>query len=115
MDYIKLTNRILLGLVMLVPGLFKLWSLIQGNFGVPGFLASLGFPIPTFFAWVLMLCEIVFGIAILASWKLKYTIWPPVVILVVAALTTSLNQASSLLLHLAAAANMLTLAYSKKN
>lgn len=105
---VKLVNRILLGLLMLVPGLVKLWSLIQGKFGVPGFLGSLGFPVPAFFAWILMLSEIVFGIAVLANWKLKYTTWPPIIILVIAGLVTvdwSKPGWSTILLHLLAASN----------
>ncbi len=117
MNYAKLVNRILLGLLMLGAGLFKLWGLIQGDFGVPGFLASLGFPAPTFFAWVLMLSEIVFGLAVLASWKLKYTVWPPIIILVVATLTTtdwSNPQWTNVLFHLVAASNFWVLGWQGK-
>src|SRR5690349_8336952 len=105
MYHVKLLNRVLLGLLVLIPGLLKLWNLFSaGSSGwfVPGFLAQLGFPAPTFFAWILMLCEIVFGIAILTNWKLKYTVWPPIIIMLVAAFTTSFNMQAApvFLLHL---------------
>ena len=62
-------NRVLLGLLMLVPGLLKIF--IMKPAAVVGMLSGFGFPVPTFFAWVLMLSEIVFGIAILANWKME--------------------------------------------
>ncbi len=103
---VKLVNRILLGLLMLVPGILKLFVFKPS--GVTGMLAGMGFPLPMFFAWILILAEIGFGIAILANWKLEYTTWPPIVILVVATLVTmdwSSPQWSNLLLHLVAASN----------
>ena len=83
---VKLVNRIILGLLMLLPGLVKLF--VAKPSGVTAMLDGFGFPIPMFFAWVLMLSEIVFGIAILANWKLKYTTWPPMIILLIAILVT---------------------------
>ncbi len=74
---------------MLIPGLIKLF--VIGPSGVIGMLAGLNFPIPAFFAWVLILAEIFFGIAILAKWKLEYTTIGPAVILVVAALAAMIN------------------------
>ncbi|HLC54104.1 MAG TPA: DoxX family protein [Candidatus Nanoarchaeia archaeon] len=112
----RIINRILLGLLMLVPGIAKLWGLINpGDKGwfVPSMLSQIGFPAPIFFAWVLMLSEIVFGIAILASWKLKYTVWPPIIILLVAALTLARNNPANLLLHLVAIANLWLLGSNK--
>lgn len=108
---VKLVNRILLGLLMLVPGLVKLFMVKPS--GVTGMLTGMGFPLPMFFAWILILAEIVFGIAILANWKLEYTAWPPIVILLVATLTTmnwSSPQWSTVLLHLVAASGYWMLA-----
>lgn len=107
----KLVNRILLGLLMLVPGLLKLF--VIGPSGVTSMLDGMGFPIPMFFAWILILAEIVFGIAILANYKIGYTAWPPIVILVVAVIVAqnwSNPSWSTILLHLVAASNYWLLA-----
>src|SRR3989338_4877434 len=94
-------NQILLGLVMLVPGLYKFF--ILGPEAVVAMLSSLGFPAATFFAWLLILSEIVFGAAVLVRWKLEYTTIPPAIILVVAGLLVYRTQYPSLLLHLVVA------------
>ncbi len=96
-------NRILLGLVMLVHGLMKLF--VMKPAAVVGMLSGFGFPAPSFFAWVLILSEIVFGIAILLKWKLECTVWPPVVILVVASFTAHWANWGNMLVHLALASN----------
>lgn len=106
---VKLVNRILLGLLMLVPGLMKLF--VMGPSAVTSMLDGMGFPVPVFFAWILILSEIVFGIAVLANWKLQYTAWPPAFILAVATLVTipwsnlAQTQLPSVLLHLVAITN----------
>ncbi|MBS3094192.1 DoxX family protein [Candidatus Pacearchaeota archaeon] len=109
MKNLNMVNRILLGLVMLVPGLLKL--LVVGPSGVAKmtggiFLFSWA---PMLWAWILIFSEILFGIAILANYQTKYTAWPPVVILSVAVLFVTvkwMNLAgtswSSVLLHLIA-------------
>ena len=106
---VKLVNRILLGLLMLVPGLIKLFVFKPS--GVTGMLTGFGFPLPMFFAWLLIISEIIFGIAILANWRVQYTALPPIIILVIAMLVTlpwgefSKIQASTALFHLVAASN----------
>ncbi|MEX2017309.1 MAG: DoxX family membrane protein, partial [Candidatus Pacearchaeota archaeon] len=79
--YLKLTNRILLGLLILVPGIIKLF--VSGPDAVIGMLSGIALFswAPAFWAWVLMLSEVIFGLAILANYKLKYTVIPPVIIL----------------------------------
>jgi len=106
---IVVANRILLGLVMLVPGLLKLF--VSGSDGVTGMLSGIALFswAPSFWAWVLILSEIVFGIAILASWRLKYTVWPPAVIMLVAAFTVAWGNWPTFLMHLAIASNYLML------
>ena len=74
--------RVILGLLFILPGLNKL-----ANPGmIIGMLGQLGFPAAAFWGWVLLLSEIVFGIAVLVGWKLRYTVWPLAVVLVVATL-----------------------------
>ncbi len=100
-------NQILLGLVMLVPGLLKLF--VMGPSAVVTMLAGIGFPMPTFFAWLLILSEIGFGAAVLFGWKLQYTTIVPAIILVIAGFTVYMTQYPSLLLHLVVASNYIAL------
>src|SRR3989344_71576 len=101
--YAGVVNRVLLGLLMLVSGLMKVFIIKPDN--VTGMLSGIGFPAASFFAWVLILSEIVFGIAILAKWKLEYTVWPPIVIMIVAAFTASWGNWPTVLMHLVIASN----------
>ncbi|OIO80841.1 hypothetical protein AUJ84_02550 [Candidatus Pacearchaeota archaeon CG1_02_32_132] len=119
--YIMTVNLVLLGLVMLLPGLMKLF--IMRPSAVAGFLGTLGFPASTFFAWILIIAEIGSGIAILTRWKLKQIVWIPMIILVIAGLTTTISWANiggsqwpAFLLHIALASNYWLLGswYSKR-
>ena len=114
-----MVNRILLGLLMLVPGLMKMF--VFGPSGVTGMFAAMGFPIPMFFAWLVMLSEVIFGAAIIANWKVRYTAWPPMVILLVAVIVTlpwsklGSTQWPTVLLHLVAISSYWLLAIRAKN
>ncbi len=103
-------NRIMLGLVMLVPGLLKLF--VSGASGVSGMISGIALFswAPMFWAWVLILSEILFGIAILAKYELKYTVIPPMIILLVAGLTVAWGSWPSVLMHLTIIANLAVLA-----
>src|SRR3989344_1410813 len=81
--------RILTGLLFLPAGLMKLMD----PAGITGMLTGLGFPAPSFLAWVLLLSEIIFGASLILGWKTKYTVWPPVIVLLVATLTVALPGA----------------------
>ncbi len=105
-----LVNRLLLGLLMFIPGLLSLF--VIGPSKVVGMLTGLGFIAPTFFAWVLIIFEIGCGIAILANWNLHYTTVPPIAIMLVAGFTTTINWSNLgnsswpfFLLHMVAASN----------
>jgi uncharacterized membrane protein YphA (DoxX/SURF4 family) len=101
------TNRILLGLLMLIPGLLKL--IVMGPSAIIDMLTGIGFPVPSFFAWLLIISEIVFGTAILAKYKLKLAIWPPIVILLIAAFTANWGNWPGVLTHLVIVTNYLIL------
>lgn len=77
---------ILLGLVMLVPGLTKLF--VMGPGAVSGMLSGIVLFAwaPTLWAWILIAAEIATGILILARWNMKYTTLVPIIILAVATL-----------------------------
>lgn len=105
LEYASWANTILLGLVMLVPGLMKLFVVKPST--VVGMVTGLGFPAPSLFAWVLILSEIICGVAILARWNLKYTTIPPALIMIIAAVLVYKSQIPSLLVHLSMATNYL--------
>lgn len=108
--------RLALGLLFVIPGLQKL----ADPAGIAGMLGELGFPAPAFLGWVLLLSEIVFGAAVLAGWKLKHTVWPLVVITVVAMFTVHFPAwfaqkpmaLISVLFHILAVAALVSLYFS---
>lgn len=80
--------RVLLGLLFVVPGLGKLMNPAM----IIGMLGQLGFPGPAFWGWLLLLSEIIFGAALILGYKVKWTAWPLVIVLVVATLIVHLPQ-----------------------
>ena len=107
--YGHLVLRVFLGLLFIIPGVGKLL-----NPAMPvGMLTSLGFPAPTFFAWILLLSEIIFGLTVLLGFKVKYTVWPLVIVMVVATLIVVIPNMNgnpvNLLFHLTAIAGLVSL------
>src|SRR3989344_1401454 len=84
-DYTYLLVRVLIGVLFLITGVTKALNIT----GTAGFFGSLWIPGATFFAWLVMLVEIILGLALLVGWKVKYTVWPLVVILVIAVMLTT--------------------------
>lgn len=105
-------NRVLLGLLFLVAGLMKLFVIKPA--GVEGMLSGLGFPVAIFFAWILILVELLGGLSILANWKVKYASYLLLVVMVVAAFTAYLANWSQMLFHLAVASNLWVVAANSK-
>jgi uncharacterized membrane protein YphA (DoxX/SURF4 family) len=104
---LKMANWILLGLLMLIPGLLKLF--VMKPSAITGMLDGLGFPAAAFFAWVLIIAEIGTGIAILAKWQLKTVVYIPAIILLVAAFTANWGSWPSFIIHLVVVGNYLLL------
>jgi len=111
MKNLYLANRVLLGLIFLVAGLLKLFSM--GTDAVAGMLSGIGFPAAIFFAWVLIVLEIVCGAAIIFNWQMKYAVWPPIIILLVAAFTVYWANWGNMLMHLAVASSLLIWGFHK--
>jgi len=107
-------NWILLGLVMLVPGLLKLF--VMKPAAVVDMLSAMPFfgMAPMLWAWVLIISEILFGILILAKYQLKYTTIPPMIILLVAAFMVYWGNWGNLLIHLTLVSNYWLLGARKK-
>ena len=104
--------RLCLAILFILPGLQKLSnpSMIIGVLGILGFGATV------FFGWLLLLSEIVFGVAVLVGYKLKYTVWPLFVIMLVAIITVVVPAMKgnplavpSLLFHILAMGGLVTL------
>jgi putative oxidoreductase len=87
--YIPTAYRVVLGAMFIAAGLVKYFKATPA--GVAGFFGSLGIPMPEVMAWVVLLSEIVFGACVLLGFRLKYTVWPLVVIMAVALLLTTLR------------------------
>lgn len=112
-EYGPVILRIVLGLLFLIPGLGKLMN----PAGITGMLGNIGFPVAILFAWILILSEIVFGIALLIGWRVKYTVWPLVIVLAVAGLFVALPSLDmsnpgtiiNLLWHLVGIGGLITL------
>ena len=98
-------NWVLLGLVMLVSGLLKLFSIKPA--GVAGMLAGIVLFswAPAFWAWILIIAEVLSGVFVLARWKLKKVVWLPIIVLVVATFTVHWANLTNMLVHLALASN----------
>lgn len=108
---IQRITMVLIGLVFLSAGLLKLFSSTPS--GVGGYFLSLGIPAALFFAWVVLLSEIIFGLCVLGGFKLKYTVWPLVLIMLVAGFVANWGAWNVLFMHLVIAANLVGLAISE--
>ena len=114
-DYSLSLLRIALGLLFLIPGIGKLMA----PEGVTQMLGGLGFPAPVVFAWILLLIEIIFGLALIIGFKTRFSVWPVFVVLLIATLLTALPKAygdisnpqaaMSLLWHLVGLAGLLVI------
>ena len=101
--------RVLLGLLFVIPGISKLMNPDM----IIGMLGDLGFPAAAFFGWVLLLSEIVFGLALVVGYKVRYAVWPLMIILVVAILTVHLkDSAIDIILRIIPIAGMNLLRYT---
>ncbi|MDP2628445.1 MAG: DoxX family protein [Nanoarchaeota archaeon] len=104
--------RVLIGLMFVIAGYNKLMN----PSGVEAMLSGMSFFAwaPGFWAWVLLLSELIFGLALVVGYKVKYSAWPLVVIMVVAwiRIISSGNVLSSTaFLHLITAVILVMIAY----
>jgi len=108
-------NWILLGLVLLIPGLLKLF--VMKPAGVTAMLSGIAVFAwaPAFWAWVLIIAEIVSGGLILARKKMHFAASAGAIILLVAALTVHWGTWPNVLVHLAVASGFWMLALKSKN
>jgi putative oxidoreductase len=100
LDYSYVVLRVLLGLLMFVPGVMKLMGVM--NTGTTGVFSMVG----PFLGWIVIVVEIVAGLAVIVGYQTKWAAYPLALILVVATIMTSnawLPPNSSTFFHLIAA------------
>ena len=76
-DYGPTALRLALGLLFILPGISKLMGMLSGGHPVVGMLWG-----SAALAWLLLLVEIVFGLSVLLGFKLEWTVWPLVVVMI---------------------------------
>ena len=115
-SYGPLAIRIGVGILFLAAGLNKL----SNPAGTAGFLNSLGFGAPVFWAWLLILSETIFGLLILIGYAVKVAAWPLIIIMITATLKVVLPAFQSaasapptnILLHLLVILSLLSLVFT---
>jgi uncharacterized membrane protein YphA (DoxX/SURF4 family) len=88
-------NRILLGLLMLVAGLIKIFVTHADKVAEMLSKIVLFSWAPMVWAWILIIGEIGSGLAVIANWKIKYTALIPALILIVAIFTVTIKWATT--------------------
>ncbi|MBS3146644.1 DoxX family protein [Candidatus Woesearchaeota archaeon] len=86
--YAPLMLRIGLGILFIFMGIGK----FQNTSGTIQMLQGIGFPLPIFWAWLLLLSEIIFGVCLLLGLKVKYTTIPLIIIILVAIVTVQFKN-----------------------
>jgi len=102
--------RVALGLLFLVPGIMKLMNPQM----IIGMLEGLGFPMATAFGWIVLLSELVFGSALIVGFKVRYAVWPLMIILAVATIMVHVPSTDpmkwiNVLFHVVAIAGLLNI------
>lgn len=105
--------RIVLGLLFIGAGYGKLMN----TAGTAAFFASLGIPMATQVAWLVLASEIVFGLALVAGFKTRYAVWPLAAIMLAATLLVVIpggfaKGTTNLFFHLLAVAALVHLHFT---
>ena len=104
--------RVTVGLLFVIMGFSK----FTNPSGIIGMLGGIGFPAPTFFGWLLLLSELIFGALILVGYKVRYTAWPLAIILIVAVLTVTIPSegigSATAFFHYISIATLISLAWT---
>lgn len=102
--------RAMLGLLFIVPGIMKITNISMPT----AMLDAIGFPAAGILAWILAISELLFGTAVLLGYKVKYAVWPLILILAVATITVHIPSTDpmkwiNVLFHLVAIAGLFLL------
>jgi len=90
-DYAPTVLRIFLGLLFLAPGLMKLMN----PDSIIGMLGGMGFPLAALFGWIVIISEVLGGLALILGYKVKWAVWPLVIVLLVATITVAIPGLSA--------------------
>jgi len=101
----KTILRFGLGILFFFAGIIKIMNMED----TVKMVSNVGFPAAAFFAWLLLLTEIVFGVMLLIGWKVQYTTIPLIVVIVIAILTVTRNDPMQLLKDLSILASLVGL------
>src|SRR3990172_6757023 len=96
--------RIGVGGIFVFTGIMKLMNPPL----VVGMLENIGFPGPSFWAWLLILAELLCGAAVLTGFKLKWTTIPLAIVMVVA-IAVNLDQLMIILNNLVIMSGLVSL------
>lgn len=107
-DFTLLIGRCLLAFLFLVSGLQKFWNIPD----LAAYLDGLGLPAPTTLTWLMALCEIIGGLALVIGFQIRaisilFATW-----CVVTAVVVHIHEPSVLMKNLALAGGFLVLAGS---
>ncbi len=86
-EYGPFALRIGIGGIFVITGIMKLMNPPM----IVGMLESLGFPAPSFWAWLLILVELLCGAAVLTGFRLKWAAVPLAIVMFVA-IVVNLDQ-----------------------
>lgn len=103
--YAPFALRLGIGSLFLVAGIFKFIDPTK----ITGLLQNLGFPFSEFWAWLLVLVELLGGTAVLTGYKLKWVTPPLAVVLIVATVTVAYKQPTNLMIHIALLSGVVSL------
>lgn len=108
-SYAPTILRLSLAALFIYAGVGKLMD----QSGIAGMLGNMGFPAASALGWIVLLSEMIFGLALLVGWKVKYAVWPLVVILAVATIFVAVPNANGMwvntLFHIVGVAALISL------
>ena len=104
--------RLGLGVMFLAAGIMKLMN----PSGFIGMVSGMGLPMATLMGWLAIIAEVAGGAALVLGWKVRYAVWPLVIVLLVAIVAVWLPQLSTnmmapvtILLQISAIASLVSL------
>lgn len=107
-DFTLLIGRCLLAFLFLVSGLQKFWNVPD----LSAYLDGLGLPVPTTLTYMMALCEIIGGLALVIGFQIRAISIPFAAWCVVTAVVVHIHEPSILMKNLALAGGFFVLAGS---
>jgi uncharacterized membrane protein YphA (DoxX/SURF4 family) len=83
MSYSQMFLRVVIGALFFVSGILDIIKPSSLTNAISGF----GIPAAVFFAWLLILLETIFGLAVLLGWNVRYSVWPLMFVILLSTLS----------------------------